>query len=347
MDNKVVTFGEVLMRLTPPGFLKISQTSSLGFSFGGSETNVAVSLAHLGMKSEFVTRLPKNDVANACVMNLRSHGVETDNIVYGGDRIGLYFSENTSSVRVSKITYDRANSAFVSITPDMIDWNMVLKDASWFHWSGIGPGLSQDAADTCFEALDVAKKLGITVSCDLNYRKNLWKYGKSAQEVMAKLADKCDILFGTEEEYQVAFGVTPVSYKVTTDTEPIDLAAHEKFFQEVMCKAPNCKKAFVALRNTLDAKRHLLTGLLYADGKIMQSRTYYIEYVVDCVGVGDAFAAGMIYGLSNYPDDDRKALEFSIAASTLKNTISGDFNLVTADEVKALMGGNGSGSISR
>ena len=347
MNNKIVTFGEILMRLTPPGYLKLSQTGTLAFSFGGSETNVAVSLSHFGLRSEFVTRLPQNAVAEACLMNLRSHGIITDHIAFGGDRMGLYFSENAASMRVSKITYDRANSAFVSVRPEMFDWDEIFADASWFHWSGIGPGLSQDAADTCNAALEVAKRRGLTVSCDLNYRKNLWKYGKSAEEVMARLADKCDVLFGTEGEYHVAFGVEPVGYHVRSTTEPIALAAYERFFADVMRKAPNCRKAFLALRNTLTADHHILTGLLYADGKLYTTRTNSIEHVVDCVGVGDAFAAGIVYGMLNFPGDDQRALDFAVAASTIKNTYSGDFNLATADEVRSLMAGAAADGIAR
>jgi 2-dehydro-3-deoxygluconokinase len=347
MEHRIVAFGEVLLRLTPPGYLKLSQTNSFAATFGGSETNCAVSLAHFGMQTEFVTRLPKNEIAEACLMELRSHGVKTDNVVIGGERLGLYYFENAAAQRVSKVVYDRANSSFATLKPEMIDWEKVLQGATWFHWSGIGPGLSQEAADTCLRALTVAKKMGITVSCDLNYRKTLWQYGKTAPEVMLPLIEKCDVLFGTGSEYQVVFGVKPVSYKVKSASEPIDLAAYQTFFEQVQAKAPNCKKLFIALRNTLDANHHILTGLLYADGKLTTAHTYAIEHVVDSVGVGDAFAAGIVYGLINYPDNDATALEFSVAAATLKNTIYGDFNLVTADEVKTLMKNEGSENIAR
>lgn len=347
MEHRIVTFGEVLLRLTPPGYLKFSQANSFEATFGGSETNCAVSLAHFGMQSEFVTRFPKNDIAESCLMALRSHGIKTDHIVFGGERLGLYYFENAAAQRVSKVVYDRANSSFSNIMPDMIDWEKVFAGASWFHWSGIGPGLSQGIADTTLRAVEAAKRMGLTVSCDLNYRKNLWQYGKSAQEVMQPLLEKCDVLFGTGSEYQVVYGVKPVSFKAKTADEAIDLAQYETFFQQVQAKAPNCKKLFIALRNTLDANHHILTGLLYADGKLTKARTYAIEHVVDCVGVGDAFAAGIIYGLTHYPDSDATALEFSVAAATLKNTIYGDFNLVSAQEVKALMQDGSGDGISR
>lgn len=347
MEPRIVTFGEVLLRLTPPGYLKLSQTNMFAATFGGSETNCAVSLAHFGLNSEFVTRLPKNDIAEACLMELRSHGLKTDNIVFGGERLGLYYFENAAAQRVSKVVYDRANSSFVTLKPGMIDWEKVFAGATWFHWSGIGPGLSQDAADTCMAAIEAAKKLGLTISCDLNYRKTLWQYGKSAQEVMGPMLEMCDVLFGTGGEYKVAFGVEPVSYKVQSADEAIDLTKHEEFFKQVQAKAPNCKKAFIALRNTLSANHHIFSGLLYADGKLRQARTHAIDHVVDSVGAGDAFAAGMIYGLISYPGDDQSALEFATAAAVLKNTIYGDFNLVSADEVKTLMKSTGSENIAR
>lgn len=347
MEQRIVTFGEVLLRLTPPGYLKLSQTNAFNATFGGSETNCAVSLAHFGLKSEFVTRFPKNDIAEACLMELRSHGIETGNIVFGGERLGLYYYENPAAQRVSKVVYDRANSSFASLKPEMIDWEKVFEGATWFHWSGIGPGLSQDAADTCARAIDVAKKMGLTVSCDLNYRKALWQYGKSAPEVMLPLLEKSDVLFGTGSEYQVVYGVKPVSFKATTATEPLDLNQYQAFFEKIQAQAGANKKLFIALRNTLDANHHIFTGLLYANNTLTKGRTYAIEHVVDCVGVGDAFAAGMIYGLIKYPDSDATALEFAVAAGTLKNTIYGDFNLVSAEEVKTLMQSEGSEGISR
>lgn len=348
MEHRIVNFGEVLLRLTPPGFLKLSQTNMFAATFGGSETNCAVSLAHFGLKSDFITRFPKNDIAEACLAELRSHGLGTDSIVFGGERLGLYYYENPAAQRVSKVVYDRANSSFATLCPGMIDWEKAFAGATWFHWSGIGPGLTQDIADATLEAIRVAKRMGLTVSCDLNYRKNLWQYGKSALDAMAPMLADTDVLFGTGSEYKVAYGVGGVpAYKVRSASEAIDLGAYERFFAEVEQRAGRGKKFFIALRNTLDANHHILTGLLYADGKLIPARTHAIEHVVDCVGVGDAFAAGMIYGLINYPGDDASALEFAVAAATLKNTIYGDFNLVTADEVKALMKSDGSEGISR
>ncbi len=342
MNNRVVTFGEILLRLTPPGYLKFSQSNMLCATFGGSETNVAVSLARFGMDSDFVTRLPSNEIAQACVMDLRSYGVDTRDIIYGGERLGLYYFENTASARVAKVVYDRANSSFCTIQKGMVDWDKVFSGASWFHWSGIGPSLSQSAADVTLEAIEAAEKNGLTISADLNFRKNLWRYGKSAEEVMPALAQRCDVLFGTESEYEKAFGVKPVGYNAKSEYDHIDIEAHKKFCKQVMAKAPKCKKMFVALRNVVNANVHVLSELLYtADGNFYVGHTHVIDHVVDCVGCGDAMVAGLIYGLNNLSTDE-EALNFSVAAGTLKNTIEGDYNLVCADEVMALMNGRGS-----
>ena len=348
MNNRVVTFGEILLRLTPPGYLKFQQSNMLCATFGGSETNVAVSLAHFGMHSDFVTRVPSNDIAEACMMNLRSHSVDTSHVIYGGDRLGLYYFENTASARVAKVVYDRANSSFCTIQKGMINWNEVFDGATWFHWSGIGPSLSQSASDVTFEAIEIAEKKGIIISADLNFRKNLWKYGKSAEEVMPHLAQHCDVMFGTEGEYQKAFGIEPVAYNATSPSDPIDIEAHKAFCKAVMAKAPKCKKMFVALRNVVNANVHVLSELLYtSEGKFYVGQTHLIDHVVDCVGCGDAMAAGLIYGLNTFAGDDEKALNFSVAAGALKNTIQGDYNLVSANDVLSLMSGKGSGSVSR
>jgi 2-dehydro-3-deoxygluconokinase len=348
MNKKIVTFGEILLRLTPPGCLKFSQTDTVCATFGGSETNCAVSLAHLGLKSEFVTRVPDNDIVRSCIMDLRSHGVLTSHVVYGGERLGLYYFENTSSARAAKVVYDRSNSSFCTMTPSAIDWENVFQDADWFHWSGIGPSLSMTAAETTMAALNIAEQKGLTISCDLNYRKNLWQYGKSPEEIMPALVSKCDVLFGTEGEYNKAFGVKPVGFTATTADAQIDMDAHLAFCREVMAKAPKCKYMFIALRNVINANKHVLTGLLYTvEGQLYTTRIHLIEHVVDCVGVGDAFVAGIIYALKNFSTDCQKVLDFAVAASTLKNSIVGDYNIVTAEEVLRLAQGDSSGRISR
>ena len=215
MKNKIVTFGEIMLRLATPDYLRFTQTNSYNATFGGGEANVAVSLANYGMETEFVTRLPHNDIAQACVMELRRYGVGVDNIVYGGNRIGIYFLETGAVARPSKVIYDRANSSIAEIQPGMIDWKEVFKDAKWFHWTGITPAISEGAAQACLEAIKVAREMGVTISCDLNYRKNLWKYGKTAAEVMPELVAECDIVLGNEEDAEKIFGIKPEGFDVT------------------------------------------------------------------------------------------------------------------------------------
>ncbi len=346
--KKIVTFGEILLRLTPPAYLKFSQTNQFCATFGGSETNVAVSLAHQGMHSEFVTKLPDNDIARAALAELRSHNVEVDHIATGGSRLGLYYYENTSSFRSSKVVYDRANSSFSTSTINDYDWTHIFNNADWFHWSGIGPALSQDAANVTLDAINIARSKGLTISADLNYRKNLWQYGKNPNQVMPPLATQCDVLFGTEGEYEKTFGIKALPFTLTSDTQTYDLEPHRQFCAQVMALAPNCKYMFVAQRNVIDAKRHVFHALLYtADHHFYQSKVYFMDNIVDCVGCGDAFAAGMIYALAHFPNDPQQTLNYATAAAILKNSISGDFNLSSASEIQNLALGDASGRISR
>lgn len=347
MKKKIVTFGEVLLRLTSPGYLRFTQGNEFIATYGGSEANVAVSLANFGFETEFVTRLPQNDIAKACLMDLRSHNVGTKEIVYGGERLGAYFIETAAVSRGAKVVYDRANSAFETIQPGMINWREVFKDAGWFHWSGIAAALSQGAAEVCKEAVEVASEMGLTISCDLNFRKNLWKYGKTPAEVMPQLVAHSDVLFGTEEEYRQVFGIEPAGFRATSSDYRMNEVGFEKMCKEVMQAVPRCKKVIVALRYTINANHNYLGGVLYANEKLYCSKIYDVTHVVDCVGVGDAFMGALIYGMLTYGDNDRKILDFGAAASCLKNTIYGDYNLVTVDEVENLMKGDGSGRVSR
>ena len=328
MDKKVITFGEIMLRLATPDYLRFSQSNQLNATFGGGEANVAVSLANYGIAAEFVTRLPKNDIARACVMDLRKYGVGTSHIVYGGDRLGIYFLETGAVARASKVVYDRAHSSIAEIQPGMINWEEVLKDASWFHWTGITPAISQGAADACLEAIQTANKLGIPVSCDINYRKNLWKYGKTASEIMV-------------------FGIKPEGFDVAQTAGEVNAAEFESVCTQLMTKFPRAKKVIITLRGSINANHNTWGGVLYADGKLYQSRRYDITHIVDRVGGGDSFMGGLIYGLLTYTTDDQKALDFAVAASCLKHTIYGDFNQVTVDEVEKLMEGDGSGRVSR
>ena len=345
--GKIVTFGEIMLRLVTPGYLRFSQTNELSATFGGGEANVAVSLANYGMDAEFVTRLPENDIAAACVKDLHKHGVKTDHIVYGGDRMGIYFLETGAVARASKVVYDRAHSAISEIKPGMIDWEQVLAGADWFHWTGITPAISQGAADVCLEAIQTANRLGIPVSCDLNYRKNLWKYGKKASEVMPDLVAGCDIILGNEEDAEKVFGIKPEGFDVTATAGEVNAAEFESVCTQLMQRFPRARKVIITLRGSINANHNTWGGVLYDGKQLFQSPRYDITHIVDRVGGGDSFMGGLIYGLLTYPQDDQQALNFAVAASCLKHTIYGDYNEVTVKEVENLMKGDGSGRVSR
>lgn len=347
MSKKVVTFGEIMLRLATPGYLRFSQAKEFTATFGGGEANVAVSLANYGVDAEFVTRFPKNDIAKACEMDLHKYGVKTDHCIYGGDRLGIYFLETGAVARASKVVYDRANSAIAEIKPGMIDWDTVFKGVDWFHWTGITPALSQGAADACLEAIKAANRLGVTVSCDLNYRKNLWKYGKTASEIMPALVEGCDVILGNEEDAEKVFGIKPEGFDVAKTNGEVNAAEFESVCTQLMKKFPRAKKVIITLRGSINANHNTWGGVLYAGGKLYQSRRYDITHIVDRVGGGDSFMGGLIYGLLAYTGDDQKALDFAVAASCLKHTIYADYNLVTVEEVEKLMSGDASGRVSR
>lgn len=346
MTKKVVTFGEIMLRLATPDYLRFIQTNNLNATFGGGEANVAVSLANYGIPVEFVTRLPKNDIADWCISDLRKYNVGTQNILRGGDRVGIYFLETGAVSRPSKVVYDRAGSSIAEVKPGMFNWDEILKDAQWFHWTGITPALSQGAADACLEAIKTANKLGVPVSCDLNYRKNLWKYGKTASEVMPELVEGCDIILGNEEDAEKVFGIKPEGFAVEHTGGEVNAAEFESVCKQLMAKFPRAKKVIITLRGSINANHNTWGGCLFSD-KLYQSRRYDITHIVDRVGGGDSFMGGLIYGLISYPNDDQKALEFAVAASCLKHTIYGDFNLVSDSEVENLMKGDGSGRVVR
>ena len=345
--SKVVTFGEIMLRLATPGYQRFVQSNSLNATFGGGEANVAVSLANYGIDTEFVTRLPQNDIADWCVSELRKYNVGTKEIIRGGERVGIYFLETGAVSRSSKVVYDRANSSIAEIKPGMINWHEVLKDADWFHWTGITPALSQGAADACLEAIKVANELGVTVSTDLNYRKNLWKYGKKASEVMPELVAGCDIILGNEEDAEKVFGIKPEGFDAEHTGGEVDAAEFQSVCVQLMNKFPRARKVIITLRGSINANHNTWGGVLYSNDTLHQSKRYDITHIVDRVGGGDSFMGGLIYGLLTYTDDDQKALDFAVAASCLKHTIYGDFNLVTVSEVENLMKGDGSGRVMR
>ena len=345
--KRIVTFGEIMLRLATPGYLRFSQANELSATFGGGEANVAVSLANYGMEASFVTRLPENDIAVACVKDLRKNGVLTDHIIYGGERLGIYFLETGAVARASKVIYDRAHSSISEIQPGMIDWDRVFEGADWFHWTGITPAISQGAADVCLEAIRAANHLGVTVSCDLNYRKNLWKYGKRADEVMPALVEGCDIILGNEEDAEKVFGIKPEGFDATATAGRVDAAKFESVCRQLMARFPRARKVIITLRGSINANHNTWGGVLFDGQRLYESARYDITHIVDRVGGGDSFMGGLIYGLLTYEGDDQRALDFAAAASCLKHTIYGDYNQVTVKEVENLMRGDGSGRVAR
>ena len=336
-----------MLRLATPDYLRFSQATTLSATFGGGEANVAVSLANYGVDVEFVTRLPKNDIAAACVGELRKHNVGVKNIVYGGERLGIYFLETGAVARPSKVVYDRAHSSISTIECGMIDWEKVFEGADWFHWTGITPAISASAAEVCLEACKAANRLGVTVSCDLNFRKNLWKYGKTAAEVMPALVECCDVILGNEEDAEKVFGIKPEGFDVTATGGEVEQAAFESVCRQMMERFPRAKKVIITLRGSINANHNTWGGVLFDGQTLYASPRYDITHIVDRVGGGDSFMGGLIYGLREYKGDDQRALNFAVAASALKHTIYGDFNLVSVAEVENLMKGDGSGRVAR
>jgi 2-dehydro-3-deoxygluconokinase len=347
MNKKVVTFGEIMLRLAPPGFLRFSQTNSFDVIYGGGESNVAVSLANYGVPVKFITRLPNNDIGNCALMEMRKRGVDTSDIIWGGDRLGIYFLETGAVSRGSKVVYDRAHSAMAEITAGMIDWDAVFKDVDWFHWTGITPAISQGAADACLEAVKAASERGVTISTDLNYRSKLWKYGGNREKIMTELTNYCDIILGNEEDAEKHFGIKPEGLDITKQGHEVKAEAFLSVCQQMMKKFPKAKKVITTLRGSISASHNTWAGIMYDGEQTYESKQYQITDIVDRVGGGDSFMGGLIYGLLNYPDDDQNALDFAVAASCLKHTIKGDANLVTKEEVEKLMGGDASGRVSR
>ena len=347
--KKVVTFGEIMLRLAPQEFLRFSQASSFDVVYGGGESNVAVSLANYGVPVNFVTRLPKNDIGECAIMEMRKRGVNTDHIIIGGDRLGIYFLETGAVSRGSKVVYDRAHSAMSEIKPGMVDWEKAFEGADWFHWTGITPAISQSSADACLEAVQIASKMGLTISTDLNYRAKLWTYcdNSKREEIMTELTSYCDIVLGNEEDAEMHFGIKPEGISVQTEGHNVKAEAFLSVCEQMMKKFPRAKKVITTLRGSISASHNTWAGVLFDGKTLYTSPQYQITDIVDRVGGGDSFMGGLIYGLKQYPNDDQNALNFAVAASCLKHTIKGDANLVTVSEVEKLMGGDASGRVAR
>jgi 2-dehydro-3-deoxygluconokinase len=346
MDTlKVVTFGEIMLRLSPPGYQRFVQAQRFDVQYGGGESNVAVSLAQFGVPAVYVTRLPANDLGDACLNFLRQYGVETRHILRGGSRLGIYFLEHGAVQRGSKVIYDRAGSAFAEIRPGMVDWDAVFAEASWFHWTGITPAISQGAAETVQEAIEAAARQQVTVSVDLNYRAKLWKWGKSAGEVMAPLVAGCDVAIGNEEDAEKVFGIHAAGADVTAGH--VAAENYREVCEQLAQRFPRLKTIAVTLRGSKSASHNTWSAILWKEGEMYEGAQYDITHIVDRVGGGDSFMAGLIYGLNAYPGSPQQALAYALAASALKHTIFGDFNLASRQEVEKLMGGDASGRVSR
>ncbi|GBE28165.1 2-dehydro-3-deoxygluconokinase [bacterium BMS3Bbin03] len=340
---RIVTFGEIMLRLKSPGFERLLQSPVLEATFGGGEANVAVSLANFGEAVTFVTALPENPVADACIARLNGFGVDTQFVVRTGERMGIYFLEAGASQRPSKVVYDRFHSAVSEIRPGQIDWNSVFQGADWFHITGITPGISASAAEVSLTAVRTAKDLGLSVSCDFNFRKKLWKYGKSAPDVMRELVQFVDVGIANEEDCQKSLGI---SMDVDVESGRLETDLYRRLAEKMLTEFPNLKMQAITLRESLSASRNGWSAVLQTRDNFFVSRKYDITHIVDRVGGGDSFAAGLIYGLKHYssPGD---ALEFAAAASCLKHSIPGDFNRVSVSEAETLMRGDASGRVQR
>ncbi|MBN1681481.1 MAG: sugar kinase [Anaerolineae bacterium] len=348
MEGRVVTLGEIMLRLKPPGFERFFQTPAFEATFGGGEGNVALSLALFGLDVSFVTALPPNPIGDACIRHLRGYGVDTSLIVRSGERMGIYYLEAGANQRSSNVIYDRAHSAIATATPDQFDWDAVFADAGWFHITGITPAISESAKAVALAAVQAAKAHGVTVSCDYNFRKKLWKYGQSAPDVMTELVKYVDVGIANEEDCQRSLGisVSEGDWQHEVESGHLDVAKYEALAQKVFDTFPNLKYQAITLRESFSASHNGWSACLFNGDEFFVSPRYDITHIVDRVGGGDSFAAGLIYGLfTEMLDED--ALNFAVAASCLKHAISGDANLVTVAEVKRLMGGDVSGRVSR
>lgn len=344
MSGMTVTFGELMLRLSPPGFERFLQSPQFVATFGGGEANVAVALAQLGLPAAYVTVLPKNNaIADAALGELRRFRVDTSKIARGKGRMGIYYIEAGANQRPSKVIYDREYSAIALANPGDLDWNAILQNARWYHVTGITPAISASAASLVLESLAKAREKGVTISCDLNYRKNLWRWGKRADEVMPELVKHADVVIANEEDVQISLGIPT---EVDIHSGQLDHAQYQKLTERVLRQYPNLKTIAVTLRESRSASHNGWSACLNNRTEFLTSRRYDITHIVDRVGSGDSFAAGLIFGFQELPAH-REALEFAVAVSCLKHSISGDFSHSTPEEVEVLLKGGGSGRVQR
>ena len=343
---RVVTFGEIMLRLAPPNFERPLQSPTFVATFGGGEANVAVSTANFGIPTSYVTALPDdNFLSDACIGQLRGFGVDCSRIVRKTGRVGIYFLETGANQRPSKVLYDRADSSIALAGPGDFDWDEVFEGVTWFHITGITPALSQGCADLSIEAVKAAHAKGITVSCDYNFRKKLWKYGKTAPEVMGELVKYVDVGIANEEDCQKSLGISVDD--VDVESGHLDVGRYEQLAQKVLDHFPSLKMQAITLRESVSASHNGWSACLHDRSKFRLSRKFQITHIIDRVGGGDSFSGGLIAGLHEYPDDMQSALEFAVAASCLKHSVPGDFNRFSVAEAKALMKGGGSGRVER
>ena len=340
---RVLTFGEIMLRLRAPGHERFFQSPMLEATFGGGEANVAVSLSNYGMEVEYLTILPQNRLGDECIKELRRFGVGINKILRGQGRMGIYFLEGGANQLPSKIVYDREYSSMAMAAPGRIDWNAAFEGVGWFHITGITPAISESAMELSLESVKEAKARGITVSCDLNYRKNLWKYGKAAPEVMAELAKYVDVAIANEEDCQKSLGI---KVDVNVESGKLDVNKYEALSNAVLQQYPDMKMIAITLRESKSADSNGWAACLNDRKSFYLSKHYDINDIIDRVGGGDSFAGGLIFGLNTY-EDRQSALEFATAASCLKHSIIGDFNRVSRSDVEALMGGDGTGRVQR
>ena len=338
---RVVTFGELMLRLAPENYLRFVQSDRLEATFGGAEANVAVSLASFGEQASFVSKLPAHEIGQSAINSLRRYGVDTSLVVRGGDRVGIYYCEKGASQRPSKVIYDRAGSAIATASPDDFDWNAIFDGADWFHFTGITPALSANLADITLQAVKVAKEKGVTVSCDLNFRKKLWSKER-ANAVMSEICKYVDVCIANEEDAKDVFGIEAENTDINSGK--LDKDGYVSVAKQLTARF-GFKAVAITLRESKSASDNDWSGMLFKNGNAFFSKKYSM-HIVDRVGGGDSFGAGLIYSLSN-GYDEQSAIEFAVAASCLKHSVEGDYNMVSLEEVKALAGGNASGRVQR
>ncbi|MGV3459811.1 MAG: PfkB family carbohydrate kinase [Flavobacterium sp.] len=339
--GKVVTFGEIMLRLSTEQYLRFSQAGSFSATYGGGEFNVAASLVNYGIAAEFVTRLPENELGQCALKEMHKMNVGSQHVAFGGDRLGVYFLETGSGNRGSNVVYDRANSAIATVAPGTFDWEKIFEGKAWFHWSGITAAISENAAEECLIAIKTAHRMGLTISCDLNYRSKLWKYGKQPNEVMPEMLKYCNVILGDIDTAYFMLGLDKVNPDYTDEN------SLQGYYSDLLNHCPGLKVVATTLRYSVSASHQRIGGILFDGTTVYKAAVKEVTPVVDRVGTGDAFMGGLLYSLIAMPNDLQRVIDFAVAACCLKHTIVGDYNLATLAEVENIVNGNTSGIVSR